>query len=81
LWRSHGGAQTHRVRAAIPVIERAHNADAHGVGRPNGERHSLNAANGATMRAKAFISWTRPFATRGEQVLGVKNEAERIGIA
>ena len=70
----------HGVAAPVPFIEVAHDGDALGLRRPNGEQNAIHAFVGDRMRAQAFIKpLMRPF---DKQVIieRTENRAESIGI-
>ena len=48
--------QAHRVVTAVPLVERADDADALGVRRPDGEAHAGDAVNDPQLRAELVVN-------------------------
>src|SRR5262249_61080620 len=64
----------HRMHAAVPQVEVADDADAFGVGRPDGEVHAVGLADAHQVRAELLVD-TRMAALCGQAEVGLGDDA------
>jgi hypothetical protein len=73
--------QPHRVKASVPIVKIADDADALGVRRPHGKTGAVNAVNRAQLRAELVINFPLVAFAKQKQIGFAQRRQKRIRIA
>ena len=73
--------QPHGMKAPVPIVEIAHDADALGIRRPDGEAGAVHAVNRAQLRAELLVNFPLVALAEEEQIRFAQRRQKGKGIA